>query len=153
VAVVCEDATLSYGQLNQQANQLAHYLRRFRVGPDARVGICLERSLEMVVGLLAVLKAGGAYVPLDPTYPAERLLYMVGDSGLAAVLTRGQRPELSTGSEAPVVPAVPAVLDLGEASPPWHAESEGNPDRVRVGLRPEHLAYVIYTSGSTGLAK
>ena len=77
VAVVYEDATLSYGELNRRANQLAHYLRELGVGPDQRVAICMERSLEMVVGLLGVLKAGGAYVPLDPAYPVERLRYMV----------------------------------------------------------------------------
>ena len=88
VAVVFEEATLSYGELNRQANQLAHYLREFGVGPDERVAICLEGSLEMVVGLLGVLKAGGAYVPLDPAYPVERLQYMLEDSAPVAVLTQ-----------------------------------------------------------------
>ena len=147
VAVVFEDATLSYGELNRRANQLAHYLRGLGVGPDARVGICLERSLEMVVGLLGVLKAGGAYVPLDPTYPPERLQYMVADSAPVAVLTRGQGPLLFSGGDGP------AALDLGDEAPPWRVESESDPDPVRVGLRPESLAYVIYTSGSTGTAK
>src|SRR5215212_10177343 len=79
VAVVYEDATLSYAELNRRANQLAHYLRELGVGPDQRVGICLERSLQMIVGLLGVMKAGGAYVPLDPAYPVERLQYMLDD--------------------------------------------------------------------------
>src|SRR5262249_46660420 len=80
VAVAFEDAALSYGELNRRANQLAHYLRELGVGPDARVGICVERGLEMIVGLLAVLKAGGAYVPMDPAYPTERLNYMLEHS-------------------------------------------------------------------------
>ena len=147
VAVVFEDSTLSYGELNRRANRLAHYLRGLRVGPDARVGICLERSIEMVIGLLGVLKAGGAYVPLDPTYPSERLQYMVADSAPVAVLTRGQGPLLFSGGDGP------AALDLGDEAPPWRGESESDPDPVRVGLRPESLAYVIYTSGSTGMAK
>ena len=147
VAVVFEDTSLSYGELNRRANRLAHYLRGLGVGPDARVGICLERSLEMVVGLLGVLKAGGAYVPLDPTYPAERLQYMVADSAPVAVLTRGQGPLLFSWGDGP------AALDLGDEAPPWRVESESDPDPVRVGLRPESLAYVIYTSGSTGTAK
>ena len=88
VAVVYEDATLSYGELNRRANQLAHYLRELGVGPDQRVAICMERSLEMVVGLLGVLKAGGAYVPLDPAYPVERLRYMLDDSAPVALLTQ-----------------------------------------------------------------
>ena len=87
IAVVYEDRALSYGELNEQANRLAHHLRSLGVKPDSRVAICVERSLEMVVGLLAILKAGGAYVPLDPAYPAERLGYMLQDSAPSIVLT------------------------------------------------------------------
>src|ERR1044072_9011139 len=94
VAVVYEEATLSYGELNRRANQLAHYLRELGVGPDERVALCLERSLEMVVGLLGVLKAGGAYVPLDPAYPVERLRYMLADSAPVALLTQAHLHEL-----------------------------------------------------------
>src|SRR6202020_537252 len=79
--------SLSEEQLNAQANQLAHYLRAQGVGPDTRVGICVERSLEMVVGLLGIMKAGGAYVPLDPSYPAQRLKYLLGDSAPVLLLT------------------------------------------------------------------
>ena len=86
--MVYEGQSLSYGELNRRANQLAHYLREQGVKPDTLVGLCVERSLEMVVGVLGVLKAGGAYVPLDPGYPAERLEYMVSDSGPAVVLTQ-----------------------------------------------------------------
>src|SRR5215467_4169657 len=87
-AVVFEDASLSYEELNRRANRLAHYLRELGVKPDERVAICVERGLEMVVGLLGILKAGGAYVPLDPEYPAERLRYMLEDSGPVALLTQ-----------------------------------------------------------------
>ena len=80
MAVVYEEERLSYGELNARANRLAHYLRELGVKPDERVAICVERSFEMMVGLLAILKAGGAYVPLDPAYPEERLRYMLEDS-------------------------------------------------------------------------
>ena len=85
--MVYEDQSLSYGELNTQANRLAHHLRGLGVRPDSRVAICVERSPEMVVGLMAILKAGGAYVPLDPAYPAERLGYMLQDSAPVLVLT------------------------------------------------------------------
>ncbi|HJX20719.1 MAG TPA: condensation domain-containing protein, partial [Steroidobacteraceae bacterium] len=99
IAVVHEDRELSYGELNARANRLAHHLRGLGVGPDDRVAICLERSAEMVVGLLAVLKAGGAYVPLDPSYPAERLDYMLSDSAPVVVLTQsGLRGVLGDGA-------------------------------------------------------
>ena len=87
VAVEHEGERLSYGELNRRANQLGHYLRSVGVGPEVRVGVCLERSLEMVVGLLGILKAGGAYVPLDPAYPQERLAFMLKDAQAAVVLT------------------------------------------------------------------
>ena len=91
-AVVYEDQSLTYGDLNEQANRLAHHLRTLGVLPDSPVAICVERSLEMVVGLLAILKAGGAYVPLDPTYPAERLGYMLADSAPTIILTHAAAP-------------------------------------------------------------
>ena len=91
VAIVHEDAQLTYAELNAKANRLAHHLRGLGVKPDALVAICVERSLEMVVGLLAILKAGGAYVPLDPAYPAERLAYMLEDSAPVVVLTQPRR--------------------------------------------------------------
>src|SRR5262249_37562500 len=87
-AVECGGEKLSYGELNRRANQLGHYLRKMGVGPEVRVGICVERSLEMIVGLLGIVKAGGAYVPLDPGYPAERLKYMLEDSQAAVLLAR-----------------------------------------------------------------
>src|SRR5205085_8700705 len=87
-ALVSGDQVLSYGELNRRANQLAHYLRALGVGPNVLVGLCVERSLDMVVGLLGILKAGGAYVPLDPTYPSERLSFMLEDASAPVLVTR-----------------------------------------------------------------
>ena len=148
IAVVHEDAQLTYGELNAQANRLAHYLRGLGVGAERRVAVCVERSLEMVVGLLAVLKSGGAYVPLDASYPVERLRYLLEDSAPAAVLTHAQVPE-AVGDVLRSVEAT--VLDLQADVHRWAGESEGNP--VCADLTPQHLAYVIYTSGSTGAPK
>jgi amino acid adenylation domain-containing protein/FkbH-like protein len=146
IAVVYEDRHLSYGELNARANRLAHHLIGLGVKPDARVAICVERSIEMVVGLLAILKAGGAYVPLDPTYPDERLAYMLEDSAPKVVLAH--KPTL------PVVGAVlrgeAAVVDIDVACSEGYAD---NPDPRQVGLSAANLAYVIYTSGSTGQPK
>ena len=146
VAVVYEDATLSYAELNRRANQLAHYLRELGVGPDQRVAICMDRSLEMMVGLLGVLKAGGAYVPLDPAYPAERLRYMLDESEPVAVLTQGHLQGLLKDVADEVV-----VVNLGADSSIWESQPDGNP--TSSGLNPDNLAYVIYTSGSTGTPK
>ena len=151
-AVACGNALLSYSELNARANKLAHKLRSLGVGPDVRVGICVERSPEMVIGLLAILKAGGAYLPLDPAFPKERLGYMLADSALAAVLT--QAPARAALEGALVgIEAQPAVIDLDAHRGLWAAASAKNPDRAAVELTPEHLAYVIYTSGSTGQPK
>jgi amino acid adenylation domain-containing protein len=147
VAVEHEGRGLSYRELNDQANRLAHHLRGLGVGPDERVAICVRRSLEMVVGILAVLKAGGAYVPLDPAYPRERLQYMLHDSTPRVLLTQ-------TGLCDPLeIPAELAVLPLDEPRAWQQQQPAGNPDRAAVGLTPRHLAYVIYTSGSTGEPK
>jgi amino acid adenylation domain-containing protein len=147
VAVSYESVSLTYGELNQRANQLAHYLRKLGVGPDSRVGICLERGFEMVIGLLAVLKAGGAYVPLDPAYPSERLQFMLDDGAPAVLLTQKDLRGLFEGirEELPVLD-----LTTGRA---WDLEPETNPDRATVGVTPGSVAYVIYTSGSTGTPK
>ncbi|HEX4168339.1 MAG TPA: amino acid adenylation domain-containing protein [Bryobacteraceae bacterium] len=146
VAVVFEDEQLSYGELNRRANQLAHYLRELGVRPDHCVAICVERSLEMVVGLLAILKAGGAYVPMDPAYPAGRLRFMLQDSRPVALLTHGHLASLFAGH----TDGLP-VLDLTVA--PWRDCAEENPGADSIGLTSNHLAYVIYTSGSTGQPK
>ncbi|HEU0080059.1 MAG TPA: amino acid adenylation domain-containing protein, partial [Longimicrobiaceae bacterium] len=144
VAAVYEGEALSYAELNARANQLARYLRRRGVGPEVRVGICLERSLEMVVSLLAVLKAGGAYVPLDRGYPAERLAFILADSATPVLLTR----ETLRGA----LPALEGVevVSLDGAAEEIAAESTENPQS---GAGPDSLAYVIYTSGSTGVPK
>ena len=148
VAVVFEEATLSYRELNGRANQLAHYLREQGVGPDQRVAICAERSLEMMIGLLGVMKAGGAYVPLDPAYPVERLQYMLDDSAPVVLLTQMHLQGLFKD----VADEVMLVVLSAETSI-WEGQSKGNLDRTSSGLRPENLAYVIYTSGSTGTPK
>ena len=147
-AVVFEDQSLSYAELNERSNRLAHHLRTLGVKPDTRVAICVERSLEMMVGLLAILKAGGAYVPLDPAYPVERLRFMLQDSAPVALLTQ----EHLVGLFADVAEVLP-VLDLGVATPPWDEMPVSNPDPGAVGLTSRHLAYIIYTSGSTGMPK
>ncbi|HYR06200.1 MAG TPA: amino acid adenylation domain-containing protein, partial [Longimicrobium sp.] len=144
VAVRFEQESLTYAELNERANRLAHYLVRLGVGPEVRVGLCLERSLEMVVAILAVLKAGGAYVPLDPGYPAERLAFILADSATPVLLTR----ETLRGA----LPALEGVevVSLDGAAEEIAAESAENP---RSGAGPDSLAYVIYTSGSTGTPK
>ncbi|WP_187650806.1 non-ribosomal peptide synthetase, partial [Xenorhabdus indica] len=142
-AVVFEERTLSYAELNQRANQLAHHLLALGVKPDDRVAICVERSPEMVVGLLATLKAGAAYVPLDPTYPLERLAYMLDDATPVVLLTQTSLIE-RLGSSLPIV-----LLD----APAFDNDTESNPDTQALGLTSHHLAYVIYTSGSTGQPK
>ncbi len=141
-AVVFEDSTLAYGELERRANRLACHLRRRGVGPEVRVAVCAERSAELVVALLAVLKAGGAYVPVDPAYPAGRIAYLLEDSGCAAVLVQDGLREL-LGEPSMEVIALEAAL----------AEEEGGDAAPEVEVSPENAAYVIYTSGSTGRPK
>jgi amino acid adenylation domain-containing protein len=144
VAIVYEDRRLTYGELNRRANRLAHHLRALGVGPDVRVGICVERGPELVVAVLGVLKAGGAYLPLDPGYPQERLLDMVQDSAPVALLTHGSLAGHLAGLDLPLVA-------LDEDAPWWEAQPDTDPERA--ALAPENLTYVIYTSGSTGRPK
>jgi len=142
IAVVVGDQLLTYGELNRRANQLAWYLRKRGVGPDVLVALCMERSLEMVVGLLGVLKAGGAYVPLDPDYPKERLALMLSDAQPIVLLTQtALRPRLPVG---------PEVVLLDAAWKALEEECVENPSEV---ASPANLAYIIYTSGSTGTPK
>ncbi|NOU44484.1 MAG: amino acid adenylation domain-containing protein, partial [Methyloglobulus sp.] len=180
IALIYEGESLSYGELNRHANRLAHHLISLGIRPDDRVAICVERSLEMVIGLLAILKAGGCYVPLDPGYPEGRLAYMLADSAPLAILTqsglKARLPGLSASLEALGIPAVlldgegQGVRPAGEAT---NAQTdsigdtnqkdslsllcvghpEHNPDPAQLGLTSHHLAYVIYTSGSTGQPK
>ncbi|MDH1633655.1 AMP-binding protein, partial [Pseudomonas mosselii] len=142
VAVRAEEGELTYRQLDEQANRLAHHLIALGVSPDDRVAICVERGLPMVVGLLAILKAGGAYVPLDPDYPAERLRHMLVDSQPRAVLVQA-----ATRSLMGDLPLTQVDLD----QPDWTRQPSHNPQVP--GLTAANLAYVIYTSGSTGLPK
>jgi amino acid adenylation domain-containing protein len=151
IAVVCEGQRLTYGELNTKANRLAHHLRALGVRPDDRVAICVERSLEMVVGLLAILKAGGAYVPLDPGYPAERLAFVLKDSAPIVALTHGAGRAALEESLAGLANRPPVVAVEEEAA--WIRNPATNPDPAEVGLISRHLAYVIYTSGSTGQPK
>ncbi|WP_354370148.1 amino acid adenylation domain-containing protein, partial [Variovorax atrisoli] len=141
-ALVFGEETLSYGELNARANRLAHRLMAQGVGPEVLVGIAVERSVEMVVGILGIVKAGGAYVPLDPEYPGDRLAYMVEDSGIGMLLTQSHLRSLIPGAEAL------RILDLDTLD--LSGEPDSNPE---VELHGEHLAYVIYTSGSTGRPK
>ncbi|WP_424101445.1 amino acid adenylation domain-containing protein [Moorena producens] len=143
VAVVFEEQKLTYSQLNSKANQLAHYLQKLGVVPETLVGICVERSVEMVVGLLAILKAGGAYVPLDPAYPQERLEYMFADSQVSVLLTQEQILAQLPQHQAQVV-----FLDRD-----WEKIATETPEKVESEVSPQNLAYVIYTSGSTGKPK
>jgi len=143
IAVVYEQEQLSYRELNGRANQLAHYLARLGVGPETLVGICLERSLELMVAVLGVLKAGGGYLPLDPGLPRQRLSLMLADSEAPVLLTQED-----------LLPRLPeysgAVVSLDSAWPVMARESEEN---FASGVRVENIAYVIYTSGSTGKPK
>lgn len=140
IAVVFENEQLTYEELNYRANQLAHYLQSLGVKPEVFVGICVERSLEMVVGLLAILKAGGAYVPLDPTYPKERLAFMLADAQVPVLLTQEKLVEDLPEHQAQIVCLETSLEHLSEENP----VSE---------VTPFHLIYVVYTSGSTGKPK
>ncbi|HIE1893495.1 TPA: non-ribosomal peptide synthase/polyketide synthase [Pseudomonas aeruginosa] len=143
VALLFEERQLSYGELNAEANRLAHRLIELGVGPDVLVGIAVERGLEMIVSLLAVLKAGGAYVPLDPEYPQERLGYMIEDSGIALLLSQShllQRLPAAAGI---------ACLALDQARD-WQDRPASDP---QLRAHPQNLAYVMFTSGSTGRPK
>ncbi|MBR8838801.1 MAG: amino acid adenylation domain-containing protein [Stigonema ocellatum SAG 48.90 = DSM 106950] len=143
VAVVFEDRQLTYRQLNCRANQLAHYLRSLAVRADVAVGICVERSLEMVVGLLGILKAGGAYVPLDPDYPSDRLSFMLEDAQLSVLLSQQQLVQKLPQHQAQVV-----CLDTD-----WQSISAFSQDNPMTDVQNSNLAYIIYTSGSTGKPK
>ncbi|HID99343.1 MAG TPA: amino acid adenylation domain-containing protein, partial [Thiotrichaceae bacterium] len=143
IAVVFENQELSYQALNTRANQLAHHLQTLGVGPEVLVGICVERSLDMIVGLLGTLKAGGAYVPLDPNYPQDRIAFMLADSQVLVLLTQNQLIAKLPAHQAQVI-----CLDTEQA-----LFSKPNTSNLNSAVRPNNLAYVIYTSGSTGKPK
>ena len=142
-AVICGGERVTYGQLNERANRLAWHLRRRGVGPEVLVGLCVERSVEMVVGLLGILKAGGAYVPLDPAYPKQRVAFMLEDAGAPVVVTQqsleGSLPE-GKFRRVRLDADWPEIVGESSENPPAQAS-------------PENVAYVIYTSGSTGTPK
>ncbi|HEY5029336.1 MAG TPA: amino acid adenylation domain-containing protein, partial [Candidatus Angelobacter sp.] len=140
VAVSSEEGRLTYAELNAQANQIARHLRRLGVGPEAPVGMCMERSLEMVKGLLGILKAGGVYVPLDPGYPLERLLHIVADSKAPVTLVQ----------ERWVKELPPDSGTLVKVDADWPQISQESQENLNVRMDLDNLAYVIYTSGSTG---
>ncbi len=143
VAVVFEDERLTYQELNRRANQLAHYLRKQGVGPETLVGICMERSVEMIVGVLGVLKAGGAYVSLDPAYPRERLAFMLQDSHSPILLT-----ERRVVAHLPEYQDRVVCLDIDRETIAGECEAD-----LTCSTGSRNLAYVIYTSGSTGTPK
>src|ERR1700730_953776 len=143
IALIDEDEEVNYSELNRRANQIAHHLRKLTVGPEELVGICVERSCDMVVGLLGILKAGGAYVPLDVRHPKERLSFMLEDAGVKILLTQERLLECLPAHTAEVV-----CLDRD-----WDLIAHADKQNVDSGVVAENLAYVIYTSGSTGKPK
>jgi amino acid adenylation domain-containing protein len=145
VALVCEGQTLTYRELDRRANRLARRLRGLGVGPDVLVGLCADRSLDMVVGILGILKAGGAYVPLDPSYPPDRLAFMLQDAAVPVLVAQRAVQSALPPHQAHVV-----LVDDPETTAPGAAADDQCPPS---GVAPHHLAYVIYTSGSTGRPK
>jgi len=143
IAVVFEDQRLTYRELNQRANQLAHHLQKLGVGPEVLVGICVERSLEIMIGLLGIWKAGGAYVPIDPTYPADRLAFIMEDSQISVLLTQHRLANRLHGH-------ITQVLCLDQDLGQFVQESTSNPVSE---VTAQNLAYIIYTSGTTGNPK
>lgn len=150
VAVRCADQSLSYAALDRRSNQLANYLRTLDVGPETLVGLCVEPSLELVVGVLGILKAGAAYVPLEPTYPADRLHYMISDAQLPVILT--QQTIIDTTSLFVKHPT-PDTRHLIRLDTDWQQIAQQPHTLPDVDVTPNNLAYVIYTSGSTGRPK
>jgi surfactin family lipopeptide synthetase A len=143
IAVVCSDQQLTYTELNKRANQLAHYLRSLGVEADCLVGLCVERSFAMIIGILGILKAGGAYLPLDPEYPTERLSFMVKDAQISVLLSQEKLVE-----KLPEYQATRVCLDKD-----WPTIAKFSRDNLNIKLQPHNLGYVIYTSGSTGQPK
>jgi len=152
-AVVQDQARLSYGELNSQANRLARHLRRLGVAADVPVAVVMERCPAQIVSLLAVLKAGGCYVPMEPNYPRERLRYLLADSAPRVVITQGGADALrQLTAELPELATSP-VLDVDDNAAGWADDDPGDLAKADIGLASSHLAYIIYTSGSTGRPK
>jgi natural product biosynthesis luciferase-like monooxygenase protein/amino acid adenylation domain-containing protein len=150
IAAVFEDTSLTYRELNSQANHLAHRLLREGVGPEVLIGVCMERSLELVIALLAVLKAGGAYVPLDPLLPQERFTFLLEDAQVPVILTQNHRRQSSIGYGDQLPPTTVKTICLASGISPSLPEHTDNP---KLRVLPENQAYMIYTSGSTGKPK
>lgn len=142
IAVVFGRQSLTYEELNHRASRLAHYLKKFSVGPDVLVGICVDRSVEMIVGMLAILKAGGAYMPIEPGYPRERLTFMLADAGTPVLLTQQQ-----------LVARLPKSASALCLDSDWELIARESRKNLACTTTPDNLAYVIYTSGSTGTPK
>jgi amino acid adenylation domain-containing protein len=143
VALVFENSSITYRELNERANCLAHYLKARGVGPEILVGICMERSIDMIVSLLGILKAGGAYIPLDPAYPKDRLAYMIEDSQMAMLVTQSSIKEMTSEY------GVKSICVDTE----WPQISVQSGENPQADVKPDNLAYIIYTSGSTGKPK
>jgi len=148
VALVCGGQQLNYGELNQQANRLAHYLIAQGIKADSLVGVCMERSIEFIVALLGILKAGAAYIPIDPSYPKDRMDYMFEDSAASVILTQAHLCD-----KLPNVALSIIELDSAETCDSLNGFSVENIPCAQLGLHSGHLAYVVYTSGSTGQPK
>ncbi|MBR8826762.1 MAG: amino acid adenylation domain-containing protein [Gomphosphaeria aponina SAG 52.96 = DSM 107014] len=142
IAVVFEEQQLTYSQLNEKANQLAHYLQKLGVKPETLVGICVERSLEMIIGILGILKAGGAYVPLEPNYPSDRLIYMLDNAKISVLLTTEKSEEKLFSYPGKIV-----------RTDTWDKIEPESKENLKSAVCSKNLAYVIYTSGSTGKPK
>ena len=140
-ALTAHGQSLSYSELDRKANQLAHYLRRLGVRPNVLVGLCVERSLDMVIGLLGILKAGGAYVPIDSSYPAERQAFMIEDAQIAILITKRHLLFNTSASQVVLLDQQASVLETEPVTEPIPTATLHD------------LAYVIYTSGSTGQPK
>jgi amino acid adenylation domain-containing protein len=146
IAVTYGNQSLTYQQLNQKADQLGIYLQNLGVKPDSKVGICLERSLDLIVGLLGILKSGGAYIPLDPTFPPDRLAFMVEDSQLGVLVTQKSLKE--------ILPPITKDLNIVEIDQKWPEINQFSQNKtLNHTVKPHNLAYLIYTSGSTGKPK
>ncbi|MFB2892393.1 amino acid adenylation domain-containing protein [Aerosakkonemataceae cyanobacterium BLCC-F50] len=143
IALVYEEQQLTYRELNNRANQLAHYLQKLGVKPEVKVGICVERSLLMVIGILGILKAGGAYIPLDPAFPSERLQFMMEDAQITILLTQNHLQE-----QLPINDQTVVKLDSD-----WEIIAQQTQANLLTEVNPENLAYIIYTSGTTGNPK
>ncbi|MDE1831481.1 MAG: AMP-binding protein, partial [Thaumarchaeota archaeon] len=147
-ALIQKNYKISYRDLNTRANQLAHYLRNLGVKPDTLVGVCVERSIEMIVAILATLKAGGAYVPLNPTYPKRRLQLMIQDCSPSVLIIHGNIKHMLRKKPEKLI-----IVDLMTNENHWMKKPETNPSPYIVGLDTSNLAYVMYTSGSSGMPK